>query len=126
MHRSNFLHSSWLVMKSFVFSDNKDWLYLCVPKIACKGGAPPTHLLYSGLATLSVMTAPGKATNAHSNIAHVIHLYTGKTIYPTTTNKPPTDHSTTGLHMPKFNCLFLMQLSQSRNLQTQRVLIQSK
>jgi len=112
--------------EKFCFSVTTRIGYICVPKIACKGGAPPTHLLYSGLATLSVMTAPGKATNAHSNIAHVIHLHTGKTIYPTTTNKPPTDHSTTGLHMLKFNCLFLMQLSQSRNLQTQRVLIQSK
>jgi len=35
-----------------------------VPKIACRGGAPPTHALYSGLATVSVGTAHAQAMNA--------------------------------------------------------------
>jgi len=35
-----------------------------VPKVACQGGAPPTHALYSGLATVSVATAPAQAMDA--------------------------------------------------------------
>jgi hypothetical protein len=33
-------------------------------QIACQGGAPPTHALYSGLATVSVGTAHAQAMNA--------------------------------------------------------------